>query len=452
MLGAGEEIAPDLGGRLDVRPAGLAGREVVVGEPRVPAPVLRRGVGVDDLRHALLRAQPVEEPLPSPRARVRLRLVGEREAVTEARGRLHRGLSVAVVELPAPPPRDVDVHPVEHRLTRLVAIETGMEEGPEEPAALRDPLCDHVVDAAGGRRIDAPPRPRGEVAHCEEPRPDHRALGRGVDEVVDAPGLEAVGEGDPVRAGGRPALVPALERPPLARDAYRRVEQVLAHEERGLRLVRIEGRDRRVVADRADVVVGEGEGAGRAVRLDAKLHPAGRNAPREGYAGGAETEAHRGVRNVPLPPAPRDAPPALEQETVADRDLVGRHEVERRHVERSHREPVAPVRHLEEEGAVGPPGVHRHEEGGIAAEADAAVPVPLGPVEVDDTCVRGVAGVHRVVRDGVDPLVGSRLCEPPAAREWLAPHDLEFCHRHLDPPSNQPRGCWPAFSPKACSR
>ena len=217
-----------------------------MGEPRVPAPVLRRGVGVDDLRQALPRAEPVEEPLAPPRARVRLGLVGEWEAVSEARGRLHRGLSVAVVELPAPPSRDVDVHPVEHPVSRLVPVEPGMEEGPEEPAALRDALRDHVVDAAGGRRFGAPPGPRGEVAHREEPRPDHRALGRGVDEVVDPPGLEAVGKGDPVRAGGRPALVPALERPPVARDANRGGEQVLAHEERGLRLVGVEGRDRRV--------------------------------------------------------------------------------------------------------------------------------------------------------------------------------------------------------------
>ena len=116
-------------------------------------------------------------------------------------------------------------------------------------------------------------------------------------------------------------------------------------------------------------------------------------------------------------------------------DLVGRHEVERRHVERAHREPVAPVRRLEEQRAVGPPGVHRHEEGRVAAEAHAAVVVPLGPAEVDDGRVGGMAGVHLVVRDGVDPLVGSRVTESPAAGVRLAPHDLESPECHLHPPS-----------------
>ena len=340
-----------------------------------------------------------------------------------------------MIELAAPPARDVDVHPVEDPVPRLVPVESGMKEGPKEPAALRDALRDHVVDAAGGRRVGAPPCPRREVAHREEPRPDHRAPGRGIDEVVDPSRLEASGERDAPRPGKRRIPVHPGERPPVARDANGGVEQVLAHEERGLRLVGIEGRDRRVVADRADVVVGEGEEVGRRVGLDAKLHPCVRLAVRRRNAGGAEAQAHRRMRDVPLPSAPRDAPPALEQEAVADGDLIGRHEVERRLVERAHRKPVAPVRHFEEQGAVGPPGVHRHEERRIAGEAHHRVRVPLGAVEVDDARVGGMVGVHRVVRDGVDPLVRPDGSEREAVRERLAPHDLESCQSHLSPPS-----------------
>ena len=173
MLGAGEEIAPDLGGRLDVRISSRLRREVVVREPGVPSPVLRRRVGVEDPRHAPLRPQPVEEALPPPRGGVRLGLVGEREAVPEARGRLHRGLSVAVVELAPPPPRDMDVHPVEHRLARLVPVEPGVEEGPEEPAALRDPLRDSRGRCARrpANRRSAASMPRGRAPRGARPPP-----------------------------------------------------------------------------------------------------------------------------------------------------------------------------------------------------------------------------------------------------------------------------------------
>ena len=442
VLGSGEEVAPDRGGGLQVRRrvrgAVRPGFEVAVGEPRVPAPVLRRGVGVDDLRRAARRPRPVEQPFAPSGAGVGPGLVGEREAVPEARGRLHRGLSVAVVELAAPPARDVDVHPVEHALPRLVPVEAGVEEGPQEPAALRDPFRDHVVDPAGGGRVGAPPRPRREVAHREEPRPDHRALGRGVEEVVDPARLEAAGERDAARAGRRRIPLRLLprpgERPAVPRDAYRGGEQGLAHPQLGRRVLGVERRDRRVVADRADVVVGEGERVGRPVGLDAELHPSVRLPFPGRHGGGAQPEAHRGVRNVPLPSAPRDAPSPLEQEAVPRGDLVGRHEVERRHVERAHREPVAPVRRLEEQRAVGAPGVHRHEEGRVAVEAHPAVVVPFGPVEVDDGRVGGVAGVHRVVRDGVDPLVGAPVAEGPAAGERPAPHDLESNQGHLPPP------------------
>ena len=190
-----------------------------------------------------------------------------------------------------------------------------------------------------------------------------------------------------------------------------------------------------MISDRSDVVVRQDERVGRGVGLDAKLHPTLRLSVLQRHTRGAQPEAHRGVRDVPLPSAPGEAPPALEQEGVPDGDLVGRHEVERRHVERAHREPVAPVRHFEEEGAVGPPGVHRDKEGRVAAEAHHPVRVPFGAVEVDDARVGGMVGVHRVVRDCVDPLVGSGRSERPALRERLASHDFEPVQCHLPPPS-----------------
>ena len=187
MLRAREEIAAGLGGRLDVGP----GPEIAVGEPGVAAPVLRRRIGVEDLRHAAECALPVEQPGPAPRVRLRLRLVGEWEAMPEARSRLHRGLPVAVIELAAPPARDVGEHSVEHLVASFVAVESGVQEGPQEAPALRDPFRDHMIDAAKSRRLLAAACPDREIAHRQQPGSDHRAFGRGIDEVVDAAGFEA---------------------------------------------------------------------------------------------------------------------------------------------------------------------------------------------------------------------------------------------------------------------
>ena len=55
-------------------------------------------------------------------------------------------------------------------------------------------------------------------------------------------------------------------------------------------------------------------------------------------------------------------------------------------------------------------------------------------MEIDDGRIGRMVGVHRVVRDGVDPLVGPGISVRPASRERLAPHDLQSCQSHLDPP------------------
>ena len=308
-----------------------------------------------------------------------------------------------------------------------------MEERPQEAPALRDALRDHVIDPHRGRRLVAVARPGREVADRQQPGADHRAFGRGVDEVVDAAGFESAGERDASRVGDRriPVIaVPAGECPPVARNAHRGIEQVLAHPERGIRIIGVDRRYRRMVADRADVVIGKREGIGGPVGLDAELHPARGGAPRARDGGGAQPQAHRRVRSVPLPAAPCDAPPAFEQKTVPGRDLVGGHQVERRHVERAHRDPVATVRHVEEQRAVGARGIDGDKEGRIAAESDLSVRVPLRTIQIDDSRVGRMRGIHHVVRDGIDPLVRPGVSEHPALLERLAPHDLESCQSH----------------------
>ena len=189
-----------------------------------------------------------------------------------------------------------------------------------------------------------------------------------------------------------------------------------------------------MVADRADVLVRQRKGVGRRVGLDSELHPARGSAIRSGDDGGAKPQAHRGVRDIPLPSAPRDAPAAFEQEAVPGRDLVGGHQVERRHVERAHGDPVAAVRHVEQQRAVGACRIDRDEEGGVAAEAHLPVRGALRAVEIDDARVGRMSRIHRIVRDGVDALVRPGLSERPAFLERLAPLDLQPCQCHSCPP------------------
>ena len=137
-----------------------------------------------------------------------------------------------------------------------------------------------------------------------------------------------------------------------------------------------------------------------------------------------------------MPSAPRDAPSAFEQKAVSRRDLAGRHEVERRHVERAHRDPVAAVRHVEQQRAIRARGIGRDEKGRVAAEAHLPILAALRAIEIDDARVGRMRGVHRVVRDGVDSLVRSGISERPAFIERLAPHDLQSCQSHVGPSSS----------------
>ena len=230
--------------------------------------------------------------------------------------------------------------------------------------------------------------------------------------------------------------VPAGECPPVARNAHRSIEQVLAHPELRVRILGVDGRDRCMVADRSDVVIGQREGAGGLVGLDTELHPARGGALGARDGGSAKPHSHRWVRDVPLPPAPRDAPSAFEQKAVSRRDLAGRHEVERRHAKRAHRDPVAAVRHVEQQRAIRARGIGRDEKGRVAAEAHLPILAALRAIETDDARVGRMRGVHRVVRDGVDSLVRSGISERPAFIERLAPHDLQSCQSHVGPPSS----------------
>ncbi len=71
----------------------------------------------------------------------------------EARGRLNRGLPIAVVELAAAPASDVHEQPVEDLGVLLVHVESQVQERAQESAALGDALADDVIDETRrGRR------------------------------------------------------------------------------------------------------------------------------------------------------------------------------------------------------------------------------------------------------------------------------------------------------------
>ena len=156
VLGAGEEVAADLGRRLDVARAG----EVGVDQRGVAAPVLGRGVDRVDLRHAAELALPIQQPADSPVCRVGLGVVGERHQVPEAGRRLIRRLGEAVVELAAPPARHLGQQPVEHLTPVLVQVQTEVEEVAQESPALRDAVA-VALDRFGRRTGSRPPRRRG---------------------------------------------------------------------------------------------------------------------------------------------------------------------------------------------------------------------------------------------------------------------------------------------------
>ena len=112
MLCRGEQIAPHLRGRVDIR----VGFEIDVTETGVAPPVFGGCVRIEDAGHAASASLCVEKSRRLSGLRIFLRIVGERKQMPKARRRLPRGLSVAMVELAPASAGDVDEQTVEDLL------------------------------------------------------------------------------------------------------------------------------------------------------------------------------------------------------------------------------------------------------------------------------------------------------------------------------------------------
>src|SRR5262249_60515117 len=123
-------------------------------------------------------------------------------------------LREAMVEAAASRPGGVNQHAVEHFATGLVGVETLVQEVAEKASALRDAHGDRGGDRELGPRIVA--GPRHDVADRGESDPDDDGIAGAIDELVDLAALEPAGEGDMRGIVHQPAILAAVERPPLA--------------------------------------------------------------------------------------------------------------------------------------------------------------------------------------------------------------------------------------------
>jgi hypothetical protein len=133
----------------------MLARRVDVQQRAIAAPVFRRGVDVEDARHAAPLPLAIEQAGLLAGQRIQERLIGERETLAEAGRGLHRGLAEAVVELAAPRPGDVNQHAVVGLPPILIEVEAERQVVALHPAGLRHPEAESVLDQPGQRVLAA---------------------------------------------------------------------------------------------------------------------------------------------------------------------------------------------------------------------------------------------------------------------------------------------------------
>ena len=282
----------------------------------------------------------------------------------------------------------------------------------------RNPLPLGLV-AEGVRRNAATSRA------ARRPRPATGARSVCVDELVDAPRLEAALEPDVLGRrlhSARGGL--ACEAP--ARARYQSVLTVLpvAHEETRVELLPGRGRERSVDA------VGEEARRPALVRsdLDHRLAADGL-ATLHGRRCG-EAQQLRARVDVPLPADGGYRVAAGEQEAVARMRLRPHGCIGRRAIHHGDDAAAAAVRQLDDAAAVRLSGVHRQHDGKIGRELDQPRRIARRQLQVADPGVRRVDRVDREVRRAVHLLVGAHRAEAPVPGIGHARRDLEPRERH----------------------
>ena len=154
------------------------------------------------------------------------------------------------------------------------------------------------------------------------------------------------------------------------------------------------------------MLIGQGQAVAGFIGLDAKLHTAGRRPRRVRHAGRHQADAHAfwGARHVPLPPRPGDCPALFEQKAITRRDprrILGAHGG----LIEAGDHPLAPVRHLHQQGAVTPRPIQGSQQGHIALKMHQAIGAPLSQRQIHHALAGSMQGVNRIMGDGLNPLV-----------------------------------------------
>ena len=312
---------------------------------------------------------------------------------------------------------DVDERPVEDRFAVLVHVEAAQQHGLDQPSGLRDaedqaalrgwPARQRIVAQIGEQIADA--------RHSDR---DHGRIARGIDELIDAPRLEAARERDLGRGG---AVLRRHERPSAARDQFGFTVRPVALGEHGIG--RAGARRRIGGAEKA----GEASGGPRRVHDQLIGDLAGDRRAVLGRDRGAQHQpivARRGG-DVARPRRPRQREAVTKQKTVAG---IGRRRwivAEGGFVELTEHADIAAIVDLVEQRAVAARRRRRTQHQELGAELDQAAAVARRQRKIGDRLIGG--GVRIECEEGTTAqlFVGAGTTEFGAARERLAAEDLD---------------------------
>ena len=219
-----------------------------MGQRSVPAPILGRCIGVDDLGSNAPAGHLGEYALFS----VRL-LIKKRGQVIHAPVGQARRLPEPDVELAHFAAGHVGQHPLEDDPACFVTVQTQVQHLPQETAALTASVSVGPTQGAGQRvgrasRVRlAVPEPRDDVPRGQQPQSDHGCVGGLVYHPIHLSGLKSPFHRDVRRIRHFATVHQARERPFFARDDRLRPIFVLLYGEDGIPAFQVVGGIRPVV-------------------------------------------------------------------------------------------------------------------------------------------------------------------------------------------------------------
>ena len=346
--------------------------------------------------------------------RIRFRPVGERKEIdreenVEELQRVARRLAEAVVETSASRAPDLIEDAVEHRAPLLVFVEALIQKVAQVAPALRHAPRQRARD--GRRRILRRPVVLDDA--------DDFRIGRAVDDVVDAAGLEAAVERDGASVGEAPAR---------SRNHLALRDRLVAHGHHVLDGVRVEHRVRLVVA------IGERRRVRALVEDEVAAHESG-DAPAV-VGGDRHLHAHRAgpLGDVPLPSHPEQGEALAHQCTVAEFRVGLRIGRTGRFLKRREHALAAAVADLVEQPAVAARRIDRLEHVEVGARLDLAGSISRRELQVDDHLVARQIRIEPEVDLADELFVRTRGAEGAAVEHDLAaldaqPHDARVRSR-----------------------